>query len=85
MASLDIKEKIPSDIIFFCYNINASTFGQKVQEYQFDPEIEPIMLEYIQVIQAAFNSVGNGQMLSPNGEIQNSDGMGLESINEGYM
>ena len=44
---LDIKEKIPGDILYFCYNMTSGAFVKLVQTNQFNPEIEKIMASYI--------------------------------------
>ncbi len=60
MNLLDIKEKIPSDILFFCYNMTTGAFVKLVQSNQFNPEIEKIMASYIQEVQTAMGMVMQG-------------------------
>ena len=80
-----MKEKIPTDIIFFAYNIDASAFGKKVQEYEYSPEIQGVIMEYISLVQSAFSMVGNGHMLTAQGEIEDRNETGLQMGMQGYV
>lgn len=62
LVTIDLKDKIPSDIMYFCYGINNGGFSKKMEEFQMDPEIQQIMMQYVQKIQADLMQAQQSQM-----------------------
>jgi hypothetical protein len=82
---LDIKEKLPSDILFFAYNLTPGSMVKKVQQFEHDPELRQIAMEHQMEMQKSLSQMGGpqGQMIMapPGGEPPKMD---VNQMNFGY-
>ena len=80
---MSLKEKIPADILFFCYNLSPALFAKKIQELQFDTEVKQVMTEYVQKMNASLGVAG--QMPMGPGPTQDQVGdLAVNSMMDGY-